>query len=173
MFATAKETLFSLSVFLFCAPACGDSDANTTAVITTIITGVSATDAVDTTTDVPDTSTSTEPTTGGDDTSTSTTLDTSTTTTGEPSRGCFNEGTECPTAPAESTFCEYVAAACASHGVEPFYCEIVKSKCAASRGVDECQVCFSLENYCAQIGSDCDGLMTECLCAHAALEGGV
>ncbi len=164
-----SKTLFSSAIYLLCLASCGDSEASTTAVITTIITSNgSATDGQDDTTGEPDTTTS--PTTGPDEvTSTSTTGD-ETSSTGEPPQGCFNPGTECPPAPGEATFCEYVAAACEAHGIEPFYCAIVNEKCSGSRTVDECQVCFSLENYCAQIGSDCAGLMTECLCAHESIE---
>lgn len=168
------KTLFCAISFLMC-PACGDSDGNTTAVITTIITGnPSATEADETTGSEGPTSTTeaaTETSTTDVEPVTTTLESTTSTTTGEP-WGCFNEGTECPPPPKAASFCEYVAESCASHGIEPFYCDIVNGMCDESRMVDECQVCFGLANYCAQIGTDCEGLQTECLCAYEAFEGG-
>lgn len=165
-----KSTSFLVALAL---AACGDGQAETTVVTTVVTTATNPTDPQDTDTD--ETSSTTDETTEAPGTSNPTTgVDetTTTSTTSSPPQDCHNDGTMCPPAPAAESFCAYVAESCASHGIEPLYCEIVNNKCDDARAVDECQVCFSLENYCSQIGTDCDGLMTECICAHQALEGG-
>lgn len=160
-----KTNLFLTSLSIFAFTACGDSSGETT-VVTTIITTNPGTDTspspgTSDATDTDDASTSTtdaiDPTgTAG----TSTTDDLPMTTSG--AFDCVGDDQcEPPTTPAPDNFCEYVATACAEHQIEENYCNILADKCVGTLG---CTMCFELSNYCAQIGTNCDGLYLKCGC---------
>ena len=148
------KTLFCAISFLMC-PACGDSDGNTTAVITTIITGnPSATEGDETTGPEGPTST-TEATTEA------ATTEVEPVTTGSEFVCIDEDAYPCEQAPIVRDFCSYLADACGDHGIESSYCSILADKCPATIG---CTMCFELTNYCHQLGTGCDNLYLECGC---------
>lgn len=164
------HTVFCASL-LTLPTACSDDGGGTT-VVTTIITTPSLPTLTDGGTDETTGDTSVTPTTDAPDseTSDSETSDSETMTTEAPetsggvnNNACLDDEFTCDRiADGYGGFCPAVMALGTEHEVEDLYLGFVVDMCL--EGELKCVVCFNLENYCAQVGVECEELQTLCAC---------
>lgn len=152
----------TLAALLLAATACPNGDDDTSAESTTSpLPTLPATSPTEDVTGSGATDPTADPITTSSDTSS--TGEPSDSTTGAPP-DCYDpdDEVECSRITIQfATFCESVGQLLLAHEVEEPYNGFVLDICAAE---GRCNTCFNLQNYCIQVGVDCDGLLELCAC---------